>query len=126
MYKLSVDITISGAHRLNNYVGDCTRLHGHNWKIRVTVISDRLNEAGMVIDFKDLQDLSWQVVGRFDHQFFNEIGPFTEMNPTAENLARHFYNEIDRRLPKHVRMDKISIWETEKYLVEYVGNNGQK
>ncbi|HGY56797.1 MAG TPA: 6-carboxytetrahydropterin synthase QueD [Caldithrix abyssi] len=119
MYILSIETMISAAHRLREYDGNCVRIHGHNWKIRVEVKTDTLNELGMGIDFKELTDLSWQVVGRFDHQEINSIPPFDTMNPTAENLARYFYQEIGKLLPPPIRMHKISLWETDKYMVEY-------
>ena len=119
MYILSIETMISAAHRLREYEGNCVRLHGHNWKIRVEVKTDTLNNLGMGIDFKDLADLAWQVIGRFDHQEINTIPPFDQMNPTAENLARYFYEEIGRLLPEPILMHKIALWETDKYRVEY-------
>ena len=119
MYILSIETMISAAHRLREYDGNCVRIHGHNWKIRVEVKTDTLNDVGMGIDFKDLTDLAWRVVGRFDHQEINRIPPFDKMNPTAENMARYFYLEIGRLLPRHIQMHKISLWETDKYKVEY-------
>ncbi|MBD3223602.1 MAG: 6-carboxytetrahydropterin synthase QueD [Caldithrix sp.] len=119
MYTLSIETSIAGAHYLNDYQGACARLHGHNWKIKVEVSSGILDDIGMVIDFKDLKDIADSVIMPFDHQTFNDISPFDQMNPTAENLARYFFREIGRRLPQHVHMSKIYLWETEKYLVEY-------
>ncbi len=119
MYKLSIETAISAAHFLKEYSGACSRVHGHNWKIQVTVSATRTDRADMVIDFKDLKDLTWQVVGKFDHQMINEVPPFDGQNPTAENLSRYFYHEIARLLPEHVSMYSIRLWETEKYLLEY-------
>ena len=119
MFRLSIEVSISAAHYLKEYSGACSRMHGHNWKIQVMVSSEQTDKADMVIDFKDLKDLTWQVVGKFGHQTINQIPPFDRQNPTAENLARHFYREIGRLLPSHVSMDTIRLWETEKYLLEY-------
>ena len=119
MYNLSIETMLSAAHLMRNYEGACSRLHGHNWKIKVEVSADKLNEAGMTIDFKDLEDISNQVISKFDHQYFNEIAPFDKINPTAENLARYFYREIAKLLPENIKMSKISLWETKNYLVEY-------
>ena len=119
MYYLSIQTAISAAHFLNQYEGDCARLHGHNWKLEVSVKGDKLDETGMVIDFKDLHELCWQVAGKFDHQVINEVAPFDKMNPTAEHLAKFFYNEIGKLLPADVYMHEISLWETEKYKVVY-------
>lgn len=119
MYRLSAQVGISSAHYLNHYEGDCARLHGHNWKVKVEVTANTLDEAGMAMDFKDLKDVSWKVIGKYDHQVFNEVAPFDEINPTAENIARYFFQAIARELPAHVKMDRICLWETEKYSVEY-------
>ncbi len=119
MYKLSIQTHISAAHRLKEYEGACARIHGHNWKIEITVGSEKLDTVGMVIDFKDLSDLTWQVVGKFDHQVINDVPPFDKMNPTAENLSRFIYRELAKALPRHVKMHSVRLWETEKYFIEY-------
>lgn len=119
MFKLSALLNFSSAHYLNEYKGDCARLHGHNWKVLVEVSADELDVTGMAMDFKDLNDMAWKVIGKFDHQVINEVEPFNQVNPTAENLARYFYEEIKRTLPANIKMEKIGLWETEKYLVEY-------
>lgn len=119
MYRLSIQTSISAAHFLNNYDGNCALLHGHNWKIQVEVCSEQVDKAGMVIDFKDLKDITWQVAGKFDHHVFNETPPFDKENPTAENISRYLYNEIGKLLPAHVKMDRIRLWETDNYSIEY-------
>ncbi|MCB0281152.1 MAG: 6-carboxytetrahydropterin synthase QueD [Calditrichae bacterium] len=123
MYRLSTKKMISAAHILHGYDGPCSRLHGHNWNVKIDVLSDYLDKVGLSIDFMDLDDLLWQVIGRFDHRHFNDIAPFDKMNPTAENIARYFFDEIKEKLPKHVKLEKITIWETEEYLVEYFENH---
>ena len=110
---------ISAAHILRDYEGPCARLHGHNWNVKVEVLSDELDPVGITVDFVDLDKILWQVIGPFDHNNFNDIAPFDKINPTAENVAKFFYEEIKLKLPAQVKMDKITIWETEQYLVEY-------
>lgn len=119
MFRLSTVKMISAAHVLRNYEGPCARLHGHNWNIKIDVMSGKLNETGFTIDFRDLDELLWKVVGPYDHNNFNDFAPFDKINPTAENIARYFFNEIKKLLPEMVELEKISIWETENYLVEY-------
>lgn len=119
VYKLSIETTISAAHLLREYEGPCSRLHGHNWQIRVEVSSNELNEHGIAIDFLDLKNLTWKVVGPFDHNNFNDIAPFDELNPTAENIVKFFYDEIGKLLPSNIMLISIRLWETEKYAVEY-------
>jgi len=119
MFRLSVETNISAAHYLNGYEGPCSELHGHNWRIVAEVESDRLNEIGMVIDFEDLSEILRKTAKRYDHRTLNQVEPFDRINPTAENIAQLMFSEMQRLLPEHVRMSKVSVWETEKCLVEY-------
>lgn len=125
MYRLSTKKMISAAHILRNYEGPCASLHGHNWHVKIDVLANALNDVGLAIDFKDLDDLIWQVAGRFDHQNFNDFSPFDKINPTAENIARYFFEEMSKKLPVALRLEKVTIWETENYLVEYFENDHQ-
>lgn len=122
MYTVSIKTHFSSAHRLRNYNGACENIHGHNWQIEVAVETDKLNDLGMAIDFKDLKTLSSQVVSKLDHRNLNDIPPFDTQNPTAENIARYFYYEIGKKLPEDVKMKRVTIWETEKYSLIYAEN----
>ena len=119
MYKISIETQISAAHLLRDYEGPCSRLHGHNWKILVVVMSNTLDKHGIAIDFLDLKNLTWEVVGKFDHNNFNIIPPFDKINPTAENIVKYFFEEIEKLLPSNASLKSIRLWETEKYAVEY-------
>ncbi len=119
MYRLSIESNISAAHQLRDYDGPCARLHGHNWKVKVEVRASSLDDAGIAIDFSDLSHITWQVIGPFDHNNFNEIAPFDQLNPTAENIAKYFFDEIAKLLPEDISITLIEIWETEKYRVAY-------
>ena len=119
MHNISIETSISAAHLLRDYEGPCSRLHGHNWKIRVEVSSEMLDEHGIAIDFLDLKKITWKVVGPFDHNNFNVIAPFDELNPTAENIVKYFFDEIGKLLPANINLNSVRLWETEKYAVEY-------
>jgi len=121
MYRLSIEHNISSAHQLRDYDGPCTRLHGHNWKVKVDVTATKLNSVGIAIDFLELKKITWQVVGRFDHNNFNQLAPFDKINPTAENIAKYFYDEITVLLPVEIRLNKVEIFETDEYRVSYGG-----
>ena len=122
MYTLSVDTTISAAHRLRDYNGPCARIHGHNWKIRLEVQSDIIDEIGIIVDFTTLEQYLQQVAGQFDHQLINDISPFNELNPTAENLVKFIYDQVKRLLPPQIKIKKVSVWETDYYMVTYEGD----
>ncbi len=123
VYEISKDFVFSAAHQIRFHGGKCERLHGHNWRVRVHVRASELNRIGMVIDFADLQKLVGEVGSRFDHQNVNEVPPFTEVNTTAECLARFFYTEANRALAAseggRVRVSKVEVWENHGSLAVY-------
>ncbi|HET7101054.1 MAG TPA: 6-carboxytetrahydropterin synthase QueD, partial [Terriglobia bacterium] len=87
MFEVSVEYSFAAGHALRGYKGKCENVHGHNYKVRVTVEGEKLNSIGLLMDFSDLRAALKELAGRFDHHFLNEVEPFTETNPSAENLA---------------------------------------
>ncbi len=112
MYELVVETEFPAAHRLREYRGACEKLHGHNWRVEMTVGGEALNDLGMVMDFRELKRVLAEVVGRYDHTFLNELGEFSEQNPTTENLARIVFEQCAGRLPPGVRVRKVAVWES--------------
>jgi len=123
IYEISKDFLFSAAHQIRFHPGKCERLHGHNWRVRVHARAQALNKLGMVVDFADLQRVVAEIGGRFDHRNVNEVPPFDEVNTTAENLARHFYDEAGRLLREmeggRVTVSKVEVWENEGSLAVY-------
>ncbi|MBD3184840.1 6-carboxytetrahydropterin synthase QueD [Candidatus Poribacteria bacterium] len=113
MYEVTIETHFSSAHRLRHYNGECERLHGHNWVVKVSVASEELNDLGMVIDFKDLKKETKELMNRFDHQFLNEVPPFDEINPTTENMAKLIFDELSKVFNKDSRkISKVMVWES--------------
>jgi len=98
MYEVTVDAGFSSGHYLRNYFGKCENPHGHNYKVRVTLAGRELDETGLLLDFKLLKNVLRPVIDRIDHQMLNDIEPFIELNPSAENLARFFYDQTNKQL----------------------------
>ncbi len=123
VYEVSKEFGFSAAHQIRMHGGKCERLHGHNWRIRVHARATQLNAIGMVVDFADLQSIVADVCSRFDHRNVNEVPPFTEVNTTAELLARFFYEEASRRLARteggRVTVSKVEVWENAGSLAVY-------
>lgn len=120
IYTLKVITEFASAHTLRGYPGACSRMHGHNWKVEVEVEADRLDEHGMAIDFKRIKQAAKAVAGRLDHRYLNDIPPFGDINPTAENLARYFYEALaDAIQTPHLRVSSVVLWETERACVRY-------
>ncbi len=113
-YIIFKDFTFAAAHCIPDHPGKCKHLHGHNYRVRVHLRAEQLNELGMVIDFASLKAHVDEVAGRFDHRVLNEMPPFDELNPTAELLAEHIYRGVAERLGVgRVNVARVEVWETE-------------
>ena len=119
MFKVFVETTFAAAHQLHKYKGACGKLHGHTWKVRVEVTTDRADDMGISFDFKSLKAITEAIIERLDHRHINEVPPFDRENPTAENLSRYIYEETRKELPTHVHVSQVTVWESEKYAVSY-------
>jgi 6-pyruvoyltetrahydropterin/6-carboxytetrahydropterin synthase len=119
MFEISVEDTFAAGHSLRNYRGKCEKVHGHNYKVRVTIEGETLNEAGLLADFVEIKGLLHTVMDRLDHEFLNEIPPFDTVNPSAENMAKYFHDEIAGGLPGGVRISSVRIWETDTSIATY-------
>ena len=90
MFELKIVTHFAAAHQLKMVAQKCENLHGHNWKIEVTVKGEELGETGILVDFKDIKDATARVVQGLDHQFLNELEPFEKANPSSETLPTIF------------------------------------
>lgn len=119
-YTLRVVTEFAAAHTLRGYEGSCNRLHGHNWKVEVEVRARALDETGMGVDFREIRRTARAVTGELDHRYLNEIEPFTEINPTAENIAAYCYREIGARLERPgAAVSAVTVWENDRACVRY-------
>ncbi len=112
MYELTVKGHFDAAHALRGYAGECRELHGHTWDVEVTVAGEDLDDVGILYDFKMLKDDLSAVLAPFDHAYLNEVGPFDEINATAENLARAVFGGVSERVGKRVRVVEVAVWES--------------
>jgi 6-pyruvoyltetrahydropterin/6-carboxytetrahydropterin synthase len=123
MFELTVEDTFAAGHYLRNYKGKCENPHGHNYKIRVTLAGKELDRAGLLLDFKDLRGVMRHVIERLDHQMINDIEPFTVVNPSAENLAKYFFDETSVRLRQatdgRVNVKDVMVFETDTTTAKY-------
>lgn len=120
MYDLTVETTFSAAHQLRGYKGKCEHLHGHNWKVQVHVSAKKLNSIDIAIDFHELKDLLREVVAPLDHSMLNEVFPFTEKNPSSENIAKWIYDCLSKKLKKKgVMLSAVTVWESETASATY-------
>jgi 6-pyruvoyltetrahydropterin/6-carboxytetrahydropterin synthase len=123
MFELTVEREFSSGHYLRNYRGRCENPHGHNYKVRITLAGADLDEAGLLLDFKLLKQVMRPVIDRIDHQMLNDLEPFTTINPSAENIARYFYQQTSNQLSEmtqgRVRVKDCTIWETDTTSATY-------
>ena len=123
MYEVTVEDSFAAGHYLRNYKGKCENPHGHNYRVRVTLRGAELDKAGLLLDFKDLKEVMKHVIDRLDHKMLNDIEPFTSLNPSAENLARYFYDQANARLRSltngRVMVGDVTIWETDTTTARY-------
>jgi 6-pyruvoyltetrahydropterin/6-carboxytetrahydropterin synthase len=127
MFQVWVEESFAAGHALRGYRGKCENIHGHNYKIRVTLQGEGLNSIGLLCDFKDLKDAIHSTIRKLDHQFLNEVAPFDQLNPSAENLAKYFHEEVSRILTQQLaaapsngnpasapcRVEQVTVWETD-------------
>ena len=123
MYEITVEAGFSSGHYLRNYHGKCENPHGHNYKVRLTLAGAALDAAGLLLDFKLLKHVLKPTIDRIDHQMLNNLEPFTTLNPSAENIAKFFFDETNRHLEGmtagRVRVKDCTIWETDTTTARY-------
>jgi 6-pyruvoyltetrahydropterin/6-carboxytetrahydropterin synthase len=120
MYELKIVTQFSAAHRLENFYGKCEALHGHNWKVEVYLRGDRLDHAGLVMDFGVVKARTREVLEEIDHKFLNELPAFQNMNPSSENLARYLAERLAAVLNQEgVRVSRVSVWESDSSCASY-------
>ena len=118
MFEIRVSSEFSSAHSLRGYRGKCEELHGHNWKIEVSVSAKELNKSGMVMDFKELRSRLNNVIAKLDHKHLNELSYFKKVNPTSENIAKYIFNELAVGKLAYT-IDKVTVWESENSCASY-------
>jgi len=124
MYEVTVESGFSSGHYLRNYKGKCENPHGHNYKVRVTLAGETLDAAGLLLDFKLLKQVMRPTVEYLDHFMLNDLKPFDEeLNPSAENLAKYFYDQTSAQLHEmtagRVRVKDCTLYETDTSFARY-------
>jgi 6-pyruvoyltetrahydropterin/6-carboxytetrahydropterin synthase len=121
MYELKVITRFAAAHRLTMVGAKCENMHGHNWKIEVVLRGDRLNTAGVLIDFGEIKVLVRDIIGRLDHQFLNELPIFAECQPSSERIAAFVAGQLQQALDAPgVRVSRVSAWESDDACATFI------
>ncbi len=124
MFEIKVKAEFEAAHRVTGYPGKCDRLHGHSWVVEAQVRGRKLDSLGMLVDFKSVKKLLKGVLDQMDHQFLNELEPFSSgLNPTAEHLAEHIYRSMAENAlftgSDGVFLAAVTVWESPRSCVTY-------
>jgi 6-pyruvoyltetrahydropterin/6-carboxytetrahydropterin synthase len=122
MFQVSVDESFSAGHALRGYKGKCENPHGHNYKVRIILEGPGLDSIGLLYDFTHLKRVIRDIVEGVDHKFLNDQAPFDVINPSAENLAKFFYDETSRQMkamPEGARIARVTVWETDTTSATY-------
>jgi len=119
MFELTVELQFPAAHCLPGHPGRCARLHGHSYRVLVTVAGERLSDQGMLMDFADLKELCQRVVAPLDHSYLNELPAFSEKAPTAEAIAQHLYQALKPEFGAGVKLARVTVYESDTSFATY-------
>ena len=120
MYEVTIIKSFSAAHLLAQIGGKCEELHGHNFRVEVTVTAPDLNESGLLIDFRAVKKWLNVILEQMDHKHLNELPYFAGINPSAENIAKFIYAQMELQAKEaQVRIARIKVWESENAAVTY-------
>jgi 6-pyruvoyltetrahydropterin/6-carboxytetrahydropterin synthase len=121
MFEVTIEQTFAAGHALRNYRGKCENVHGHNYRCQVTVEGHDLDQIGLLVDFVTLKKTLQTVIDRLDHQWLNEFPPFDVLNPSAENIAKYIYDEVNKGLYMYgvVKLASVRLWETDTSSATY-------
>ncbi len=126
MFEVTVEAGFSSGHYLRDYHGKCENPHGHNYRVLVTLAGKELEPNGLLLDFKILKDVLKPVIEYLDHHMINELEPFTTVNPSAENLAKYFFDQTEQHLAYvtngRVRVKQSTIFETDTSQATYTAD----
>lgn len=118
MFEICVEHTFPAGHALRNYHGKCENVHGHNYRVQVCLAGENVDENGLLYDFAELKKHVRATSEYLDHQFINDLKPFDQINPSAENIAKFFCEEIQKEL-KNASISYVRVWETDTAFAVY-------
>lgn len=121
-FEVSVEETFAAGHALRGYKGKCENTHGHNYRVRVTMEGPQLDNIGLLCDFVHVKKVMHQVMQGLDHKYLNETPPFDVLNPSAENIAKYFYDQAAAQIREHAngaRISSVTVWETDSTYAVY-------
>jgi 6-pyruvoyltetrahydropterin/6-carboxytetrahydropterin synthase len=121
MFIVSVQAHYDSAHFLRHYKGKCERLHGHRYVVEMALATEELDKSGIAFDFVDVKKHLRELADYLDHNNLNDLPPFDTIEPSAENQAKYFHDEMKRRLPQRMAEAIVyaRVWETPTQWAQY-------
>ena len=119
MYQVSVEQHFDAAHYLRDYQGKCEKLHGHRFKVVISLKAKKLNEIGLAYDFVELKRHLGEVLIQFDHTCLNDVPPFDKINPSSENIAITIYDQLKPCFSGEVSVSDVQVWESPQSCITY-------
>ena len=120
MYHLTILTHFAAAHNLLNYHGDCENLHGHNWKVEVTVNTENLDQAGLGVDFRILKRHTNKITNYLDHKYLNDLDAFKGISPSSEHISKFIFDRLVSDLAEYaVNVERITVWESDNAYASY-------
>lgn len=119
-FTIRVEARFEAAHNLREYKGAPEPLHGHSWKIEAKFKCKQLDHEYIGIDYVHVEKAIRELAQRFDHRYINEIPPFDQLNPTSENMARWFFEQLNRpEIKQEADLSEVVVWEGPEAYVSY-------
>ena len=119
MFEIHIEDSFASAHYLRHYAGKCENLHGHNYRVEVSILSETLDQADLALDFTIAKKWLKAILETLDHKCLNDLPMFESDNPSAEIIAKYIYSQYKLLLPSGVKMSKVKIWETVRNALSY-------
>jgi 6-pyruvoyltetrahydropterin/6-carboxytetrahydropterin synthase len=120
MFEIGVVEEFAAAHAIRDYNGPCERIHGHNYRVEVTVAGHETDQRGIVVDFRELRAMVRAVTDQLDHRFLNDLPAFDNTSPTSETLARYIYGQLSEPVKTHgLQLRRVTVWETQRAWASY-------
>ena len=112
MFEVSYQTTFCALHRLTDGGQPIEPQHGHDWRVEAVAGGDALDRIGVVIDFERLKETLGAVAARFHYKDINEHPAFAGQSPSAEVVARYFFQEVRKGLGDEGRLlRRVQVWE---------------
>ena len=120
MYEVKILTEFSAAHQLREFHGGCENLHGHNWKIEICVRGEQLDKTGLLVDFRIVKNHTKNILSNIDHTFLNDFGPFKDLNPSSELIAKYLFDELSKLInSSSLNVSRVSAWESNSSRASY-------